>query len=154
GHRGNPVMDRRGSRLSRREFVLGAGMAGLGLMGCGRLPGQAQPAPRVPRIAYLTPSSPQPWDESFRGGLRDLGYIEGQNVVVQSGYGEGSPARLQQAAAEALQFDVDVVVAVAESSVRAARAVSSSVPIVVFAGDAVAQGLVTNLARPDNNITG
>ena len=80
------------ARASRRRFVQGAGVAGLGLLaGCGRLPGQVQAPAKLPRIGYLGlgSSGPNPGVEAFRQGLRDLGYIEGQNIVVEYRLADG-----------------------------------------------------------------
>src|SRR4051794_11111084 len=103
--REGPPMECRGDRLSRREFVVGAGVGGLGLLaGCGRLPGQAQQPARVLRIGFLTPgpresrSPPAPGivatRDAFREGLRDLGYIEGENLVVEWRSTDGGEDRL------------------------------------------------------------
>src|SRR5688500_18679045 len=85
--REGPPMDRRGSRLSRRRFVLSTGTAGLGLLaGCGRLPGQAETPAKVPRIGVLSLITADPSDvdnAAFRQGLRDLGYSEGQNLTLE-----------------------------------------------------------------------
>src|SRR5215212_10595139 len=84
--REGPPMEHRSSRLSRRELVLSAGVAGLGLVaGCGRLPGQAEAPAKVPRLGVLSQSA-DPSDqenEAFRQGLRDLGYSEGQNITLE-----------------------------------------------------------------------
>jgi putative ABC transport system substrate-binding protein len=89
-------MERRGSRLSRRQFVVGA--AGLGLLaGCGRLPGSAQPSPKVHRLGYLSnndAASEALAVEAFRQGLRELGYVEGQNLVIEWRFAENQPEQL------------------------------------------------------------
>src|SRR3954453_20785113 len=100
--REGPPMERRGSRLSRRQFVVGT--AGLGLVaGCGRLPGPGQQAPRVYRMGYLTPVNETvdaPRFDAVRGALRDLGWIEGQNLLIERRLAEGQVARLPVLAAE------------------------------------------------------
>src|SRR3954453_13897776 len=80
-------MERRGSRLSRRALVIGAGAVGASMLaGCGRLPGQAQPQPRArqPQIGYLGPSGP--FAQAFEQGLRDYGYVPGQNIAVHHAF--------------------------------------------------------------------
>ena len=83
------------TRLTRREFVVGAGTAGLGLVaGCGRLPWQAQAPAKIHRVGWITPESRSPAGssplyEAFQGGLRELGYLEGQNLTVDARYAEG-----------------------------------------------------------------
>jgi hypothetical protein len=79
--------------VSRRSFVQGAGVAGLGLLaGCGRLPGQAPPAPRVYRLGYFNPQGAAvgvPRLEALQQGLRALGWIEGQNLTIERRFAEG-----------------------------------------------------------------
>jgi putative ABC transport system substrate-binding protein len=88
--------------------------------------------------------------------LREIGYVEGQNLVVERGYAEGRPERLRALAAELVQRRVDVLVAVGGGAVRAAREATKSIPIVMGSGgfDPVRQGFVASLARPGGNITG
>jgi putative tryptophan/tyrosine transport system substrate-binding protein len=112
--REEPSMERRGTRLSRRQFVGGAGLTGIGLAaGCGRLPWQT-PAP-VPRIGYLAVTSPAgpAFVDAFRQGLRELGYVEGQNIIVEYRDGEWSDERLSELVTELVRLPVDVIVTLA-----------------------------------------
>src|SRR4051794_4541403 len=114
-----PPMDRRWNRLSRRQFVVGA--AGLGLLaGGGRLPGQAAQPPRVPRLGFLS-GAPQPIYEAFREGLADLGYIEGQSIVIEWRFTESNRERQAEFAADLVRQSVDVIVAGGEPTALAAR---------------------------------
>jgi putative tryptophan/tyrosine transport system substrate-binding protein len=112
----------------------------------------------VYRIGYLTvPSreSAQGVANAFRLGLRDLGWIEGQNVVVDYRFADSSLDRLPDLAAELLRLRADVIVAGANAAVLAAKNATRTVPIVMFLViDPVGSGLVTSLARPGGNITG
>src|SRR3954447_8875831 len=91
--REGPLMERRGSRLSRRQFVASAGVAGLGLVaGCGRLPWQGGEPAKVYRLGYLTPTTTAvdaPRFARLEQGLRDLGWIAGQNLTVERRLAEG-----------------------------------------------------------------
>ncbi|HEX2929190.1 MAG TPA: ABC transporter substrate-binding protein [Candidatus Binatia bacterium] len=92
---------------------------------------------------------------AFRQGLRELGYIEGKNILVEYRYADGKPSRLSELASELAQLKVDVIVAAGTQSTTAAKRATSTIPIVVgAAGDLVRTGLVTSLARPGGNITG
>jgi putative ABC transport system substrate-binding protein len=93
--------------------------------------------------------------EAFRQGLRELGYVEGQNLVMESRYAEGSAERLPDLAAELVQLKVDVIVAGGGAGIRAAQRATQTIPIVMaVTGDAVREGFVASLAHPGGNITG
>jgi putative tryptophan/tyrosine transport system substrate-binding protein len=148
------------NHLSRRRVVLGAGAVGLGLLaGCGRLPGQAQPSTKVARIGVLSqvPTAGILTSlDTFRQGLQDLGYVEGQDISIEYRSADGDPARLPALATELVKFQVDVIVAVAGlEAPGAARDATSTIPIVmVTPGDPVRMGLVASLGRPGGNVTG
>ena len=111
-----------------------------------------QPIIRIPHIGIIddTPI----WDH-FRQGLRDLGYIEGQNIVIDYRSAQGDFDRLRQAAHELASMQVDIIVAYGTPATRAARQMTSTIPIVMIGiGDPVRARLVTNLAHPSGNITG
>jgi putative ABC transport system substrate-binding protein len=122
-------------------------------------PVEAQQATKIPRIGYLSPSgdpyTPGRQLEAFRQGLRDLGYNEGKNIVVEYRFAEGKPDRLLSLARELVQLKLDVLVLISLQSIRAAKQATKTIPIVmVTTVDPVAAGLVDNLARPGGNITG
>src|SRR5713101_7143033 len=120
------------------------------------LTAEAQPS-KVHRVGFLAGrSQPDPSLEAFRQGLRDLGYVEGQNLVIEYRGAEGSAERLPDLAAELAQLKVDVIVTLGGAVViRAAQHATSTIPIVmVGAGDPVAEDLIVSLARPGGNITG
>ena len=144
-------------RWSRRQVVQGAGAVGLGLLvGCGRWPGQVEPPAKVPRIGWLSfdPAVQSiARQESFRQGLREFGH--GEQILIESRYADGLPARLPALAAELVQLPVDILVTAGGPTALAAHAATSTVPIVmVFERDPVAEGLVASLARPGGNLTG
>ena len=118
------------------------------------LPGEAQSAARLPRVGYLGNAPPEGPDP-FADGLRALGWVDGQNVIVERRYIEGDIERAQQLAAELVRLNVDVIVASAPPNVRAAQRATSSIPIVMVAvSDPVGMGFVESLSRPGGNITG
>jgi putative ABC transport system substrate-binding protein len=123
------------------------------------LTAHAQPAAKVYRIGRLSagpsPSRPPTGLKAFQQGLRDLGYVEGQNLVIEYRYAEGSAARLHDLAAELVQLQVDVIVAVGASGTRAAQQATRTIPIVMAGNyDPVGEGFVASLVRPGGNITG
>jgi putative ABC transport system substrate-binding protein len=127
---------------------------------------EAQPARQVYRIGYLSPSSPSdperlasPFGErglaAFRQGLRELGYVEGQNIAMEYRWAEGRFERLPDLAAELVRLKVDVIVSVVTQASLAAKNATRTIPIVMVAvGDPLGSGLVANLARPGGNLTG
>jgi putative ABC transport system substrate-binding protein len=121
------------------------------------LAAEAQQAAKVARIGYLSTNlAANPHiHEAFRQGLRDLGYVEGRNVVIEYRDTEGKPERLPALAAELVALKVDVIVAVGNRLALAAKQATRTLPIVFAAvSDPVASGLVTSLARPGGNVTG
>jgi len=122
------------------------------------LAGAAQQPAKVPRIGYLSPLSPSSDStriEAFRQGLRDFGYVEGQNIAIEYRYAEGKFNRLPDLAAELVRFKVDVIVVASTPGILAAKNATSTIPIVMaLSADPVPTGLVSSLARPGGNITG
>src|SRR5712691_5825926 len=119
-------------------------------------PSHAQARAKMPRIGMLTPAfDPHAGFEAFRQGLRDLGYVEGQSIALESRYAEGKAERLPVLAAELVRLTVDVILADGAAAARAAQYASETIPIVFTGfGPVVDQGLVASLARPGGNITG
>jgi putative ABC transport system substrate-binding protein len=120
------------------------------------LPAAAQQPAKVFRIGYLSlRNAIEPHDEAFLKGLRDLGYIDGQNVLIEWRFAKGKAERFVDFAAELVRLKVDVIVAPGVQAVRAAKQSTTTIPISFpTAGDPVASGLVASLARPGGNITG
>lgn len=145
-----------GSRdyMKRRVFVCATGV---GLMMV-PLRVTAQQPQRVPRIGYLfsfTPAEGRHLWEACQQGLRDLGYVEGQNIRFEPRWADGHHDRLPELATELVRLNVDVIVAAATPASRAAKAATDSIPIVIVAvGEPIKTGLVTNFARPGGNLTG
>ena len=123
------------------------------------LTAEVQQALRVYRIGWLSagppPSTPTAQMQAFQQSLRALGYVEGQNLVIEYRYGEGKAERLREVAAELVQLPVDVIVTVGASGTRGAQHATRTIPIVMTGNyDPVGQGFVASLARPSGNITG
>jgi putative tryptophan/tyrosine transport system substrate-binding protein len=122
------------------------------------LAAEAQTPARVHRIGFLSVLSltNNPHDlEAFRQGLRELGYVEGQNIAIEYRFAEGRPERLPALAAELVHLKVDVIVTAAPAAPEAAQRATNTIPIVfAVVGDPVAVGLVASVARPGGNITG
>ena len=119
---------------------------------------QAQQPTKLPRIGFLIasfPSAVSARTEAFRQGLRDLGYVEGKNIVVEYRYAEGKFDRLPDLAAELVRLNVDIIVTAGPTDTKAAKKATKTIPIVMgFDTDPVGNGFVTSLARPGRNITG
>jgi putative tryptophan/tyrosine transport system substrate-binding protein len=120
---------------------------------------EAQQPKKVPRIGYVSgtgdPKTPGPLVGGFRQGLRDLGYIEGKNILVEYRYAEGKLDRIPGLVAELVQLKVDVFVSATLTAILAAKQATKTIPIVMLINvDPVAAGIVDSLARPGGNITG
>ncbi|MFO1302475.1 MAG: ABC transporter substrate-binding protein [Burkholderiales bacterium] len=139
-------------RVQRRDFLLAAGA-----LLATPLAARAQQAPRIARIGYLTPNlaaGPHLRD-AFRQGLRDLGYVERRNVVIELRDAEGKLDWLPALADELVALKVDVILAEGGTlGPRVAMRATTTIPIVFVAGDPVGSGLVASLARPGGNVTG
>jgi len=118
----------------------------------------AAEAQRIPRIGYLNASSATSAAsrvEAFRRGLRELGYVEGKNIVVEYRFAEGRLERLRPLTAEILRLNVDVIVSGGPTVTRPLKQATSTIPIIMgFDDDPVGAGFVASLARPGGNITG
>ena len=119
---------------------------------------EAQQPKKVPRVGYLAGpslSSMSARTEAFRQGLRELGYVEGKNIVMEYRYAEGKLERVPTLAAELVHLKVDVIVTAAATPTRAAKGATVTIPIVMTNdNDPVGNGFVASLARPGGNITG
>ena len=122
------------------------------------LAADAQQAAKIYRLGYLyigTASEDLERLDLFRRSLRELGYVDGRNVVYEMRYAEGKPERLPDLAAELVRLKVDVIVATSGVAALAAKKATQTIPIVMTgSGDAVRQGIVASLARPGGNVTG
>jgi ABC-type uncharacterized transport system substrate-binding protein len=118
---------------------------------------QAQQPKKVPVIGFLGAASSIGNDrtDAFRQGMRELGYVEGKNIVIECRYAEGKRDRLPSLAAELVRLKVDVIVTGGGNATRAAKKATSTIPIVMAQStDPVAEGFVASLAHPGGNITG
>jgi putative ABC transport system substrate-binding protein len=143
------------SYIRRRKFLATLG----GAAAAWPLTARAQQVGKVPRIGYLSPGSASPgplaYHDEFERGLRELGYIEGRNIVIEYRFADGKFDRLGALAAELVQLNVDVIVSLVTQASLAAKNATSTIPIVIVSvGDPVGAGLVASLARPGANVTG
>jgi putative tryptophan/tyrosine transport system substrate-binding protein len=140
--------------LRRREFItLLSGAAA-----AWPLAARAQQTGKVYRIGFLAndPAIPmQPAGQAFLDGLREGGFIEGGNIIIERRFAEARPDRYAKLVAELIQLDVDVLVTSAEEATLAAKRATTKIPIVMMnVSDPVGQGIVASLAHPGGNITG
>jgi len=120
--------------------------------------GEAQQPTKIPRIGYLSPGDANGSGtsvEPFRQGLRDLGYIEGKNILIEYRYAEGKLDRIPTLVADFVQLKPDVLIVISLSSIRAAKQATKTIPIIIMSTqDPVASGIIDSLAHPGGNITG
>jgi putative tryptophan/tyrosine transport system substrate-binding protein len=146
----------RSPEVPRRTFmaVIAAGLL------AAPLAAEAQPAGRVYRLGLLYPIAPGPSEHRTSAvlvpaALRELGYVEGQNLIVERRYADGQVDRFPGLARELVRLRMDVILAITTAAIRAARDATKTIPIVIYGNvDPVAAGFVANLARPEGNITG
>ncbi len=140
--------------MDRRRFLLTSLAGAL----AGPLAAVGQQAGKVARIGFLSVTSPSdrpPLLDAFRQGLRELGWVEGQNIVIDYRYAEGRIDRLPDLAAELVRLKVDLIVSWGTQGVTAAKNATETIPIVMIAvRDPVSTGLIASLARPGGNVTG
>jgi putative tryptophan/tyrosine transport system substrate-binding protein len=135
--------------MRRREFIVLAGGAGLAYSSSARA---QQRSSKSARIGIIDPTTI--WD-AFREELRNLGYVEGQNITFEYRHAEGQPERLAIAAAELVRVPVDVIATYGTPATGAAKQATTTIPIVAISvGDPVRAGVVASLARPGRNVTG
>jgi putative tryptophan/tyrosine transport system substrate-binding protein len=143
----------KGDDMQRREFITLLG----GAAAAWPLAARAQQA-GMPVIGWLvasTPSATSQWTVAFAQRLRELGWIEGRNVVVEYRWAEGRPERMAEIAAEFVRLKVDIIVTGGTPAVIAAKQATSVIPIIfAAAGDPIGNNLVISLARPGGNLTG
>jgi len=126
------------------------------LVSCIRV-AEAQQSGRVPRIGFLGgfPAAHTAHVEALRQGLRELGYVEGKNILIEYRYAEGKPGRRAALAAELVRLKVEVIITSGSTTTRVAQKATTTIPIVMGQGpDPVRDGFVASLARPGGNITG
>jgi putative ABC transport system substrate-binding protein len=140
--------------IDRRTFLAGTGA----MLLAEPLGVEAQQGGKVRRIGYLDQGSAagnRPYFEAFRQGLRDLGWLEGQNIAIEARFAEGKTDQLPMLAAELVRLKVDLIVTSSTPAALAAKQATTTIPIVIgFTADPVGSGIVASLARPGGNITG
>jgi ABC-type uncharacterized transport system substrate-binding protein len=146
----------KGAEKNMKRKITSLALGALLLALCG--PAEAQQAAKVPRIGFLSAASPSSQSanvEAFRRGLRELGYVEGKNIVIEFRYAEGKPNQLRDFATELARAKVDVIVTAGSQATSPAKKATVVIPIVaVRESDPVGSGFVASLARPSGNITG
>jgi putative ABC transport system substrate-binding protein len=153
----NYCSDNRKSKIQNRKWV-GLFAIVVALTVCGARVEAQQPS-KIPRIGYVRvvgePSIPGRNVEAFLQGLKDLGYVERKNILIEFRHAQGKRDRIPSLVAELVQLKVDVFVSPDPAAIRAAKQATKTIPIVmVINQDPVATGLVDSLARPGGNITG
>jgi len=120
--------------------------------------GEAQQPTKIPRIGYLSPADAdgsRASVEPFRQGMRELGYIEGKNILIEYRYAEGKPDHYPRLVADLVQLKPDVLVVISLNSILAAKQATKTIPIIIMSTqDPVATGIIDSLAHPGGNITG
>src|SRR5262245_21228632 len=116
----------------------------------------AQPQKKIPRIGYLAADPNAPTREAFRQGLKDLGYIQGQSILIECRFAEAKSEQFAEYVSELVGLKLDVIVAGNANAVAALKSATTTTPIVMasYPGDPIADGIIASFARPGGNITG
>jgi putative tryptophan/tyrosine transport system substrate-binding protein len=141
--------------MRRRAFIAALGGTAAWLLTTRAT--KAQDAGHMPRVGWIWPGASAgnpPEVAGFKQGLRELGYVEGRNIVVEYRFGEHSEERLWELAADLARLNVSVIVAGGPVAIRAVQRAAPDTPIVFITTDPLSAGIVTNLRRPGGNITG
>jgi ABC-type uncharacterized transport system substrate-binding protein len=141
------------AKLKRRQFIAMLGGAAAAWPPAAR----AQQAGSIARIGLLWPGDAPPVSprmESFRQGLRTLGFVDGQNIAIELRYAQGGPKQLPELAAELVRLKVDVIYTAGDFAPRVAQQATETIPIVVISDDILGAGVVVSLSRPGGNTTG
>jgi len=148
----------RSKNIGRRQITKSVLFWLLGTVLLMTVPAEAQQPNQVPRVGFLVPGSPSSYSErmeAFRQGLRELGHVEGQNIIIEYRFAEGKSDRFPALASELVQLKVDVIVTGTTPAIQAVKNRTRTIPIVMGeVADPVAVGFVASLARPGGNITG
>jgi putative ABC transport system substrate-binding protein len=139
--------------IARRKFITGLSSTVFSWP----LAARAQQSEHVPKIGVLWPGASPPASprmESFRKGLRQLGYVKGQNVAIELRYAQAGPRQLPDLAAELVRLKVDVITAFGDLTPRLAQQATETIPIVAIGDDILGSGLIGSLSRPGGNTTG
>jgi putative tryptophan/tyrosine transport system substrate-binding protein len=139
--------------MNRRKFIMLASGAAIALP----LSAHCQEGTRVPRIAFLTSTTPEdsPTGDALKQGLRELGYVEGRNIMIEWRSSSGFPERFPELVADVVRLNVDVIVAANNIAGLAAKRATSTIPIVMAnIADPVGSGFAASIARPGGNVTG
>ena len=135
--------------IARREFITLLGGAAVWPIAA-----RAQQPVKIPRIGYLSAGSP-PANRAFLQGMGDLGYVEGQNILIEYRWAEGKPERLPDLAAELIQLKPEVVFAFGTQATFAARSVATTTPVIFHThADPIEAAFVSSLGRPSGNLSG
>ena len=139
--------------MKRREFVALLG----GAVTTWPLAARAQQPAQIPQVGWIWPGAAagDPTElVGFKHGLRELGYVEGRNIVVEYRFGENRADRLPELAADLVRLNVNVIAAIGTVTIRAVQRAAPDTPIVFLSADPIGSALVTNLSRPGGNVTG
>ena len=134
-----------------RKRVIGLALSALFLALCSVA--EAQQPGKISRLGILA-NVASPQIDALRQGLRDAGYVEGQNIIIETRYAEGKLERLPDLAAELVQLKVDVIVSIGPATPYAAKSIKSIPVVMGYSGDPIDAGIVASLARPGGNVTG